>query len=204
MSETHEDRPEKYEVPTWDDIYDYCIQITDQVKDSGYEPEVIVAVARGGWIPGRVLSDLMDLKSVATVQVEHYLNIYETREEPKVIQKLSKDIKGQKVLLVDDISDSGKSLEMLKSHLFEEGAKEVKVATLYFKPWSVLKPDFFVKESDAWVCFPHEIKETMMKLCTKFKEGGMSSREIEKKLIGIGIRKSIVEKLLPRVLESIE
>ena len=201
-SETHKDRPDKYEVPSWDDIYDYCIQVADQVKGSDYDPEILVAVARGGWIPGRVLSDILEIQNVATIQVEHYVGIYETHPEPKIIQTLSKEVEGQRVLLVDDISDSGKSLELLEEHMAEQGAAEVKIAALYFKPWSVVKPDFFVRETDAWVCFPHEIRETMRKLHVKFREQGMAPQEIEEKLIDIGIKRGIVEKFLPQIMGS--
>ncbi|HID60379.1 MAG TPA: phosphoribosyltransferase, partial [Hadesarchaea archaeon] len=154
-------RPEKYEAPSWDYIYTLCIQVADQVKHSEYEPDLIVAVSRGGWVPGRVLSDILNLPKIATIKVEYYTDVYKTRSKPEITQPLPIDVSGKRVLLVDDIADSGRSLELVRQHLYEQGAKDVKICTLYHKPWSTVKPDFNARKTNAWVCFPHEIFETM-------------------------------------------
>ncbi|MFB0499714.1 MAG: phosphoribosyltransferase [Candidatus Hadarchaeaceae archaeon] len=196
-------KPEKYEVPSWDFIYELCIQVADQVRRSGYKPDLLVAVSRGGWIPGRVLSDLLENPKIATIKVEYYVDIYKTHTKPKITQPLPIDVKGKKILLIDDISDSGKSLKLVKEHLAEQGAAEVKICTLYYKPWSILTPDFFVRRTDAWVCFPHEIFETVKKIYLKLKGQGKSQDEIEAELVRIGIKPSIVRKFISQVAEGI-
>jgi len=196
-------KPDKYEVPSWDRIYELCIQVADQVRRSGYEPDLLVAVSRGGWIPGRILSDLLGNPNIATIKVEYYIDIYKTRTKPKITQPLPIEVKRKKVLLIDDIADSGKSLKLVKEHLAEQGATEVKICTLYHKPWSILTPDFFVRTTDAWVCFPHEIFETMNKIYLKLKEKGKSQDEIEAELVRIGIKPSIVGKFMSQVVEGV-
>jgi hypoxanthine phosphoribosyltransferase len=195
-------KPEKYEVPSWDFIYELCIQVADQVKRGGYKPDLLVAVSRGGWIPGRVLSDLLENPNIATIKVEYYVDIYKTHTKPKITQPLSIEVKGKKILLIDDIADSGKSLKLVKEHLAEQGAAEVKICTLYYKPWSILTPDFFVRRTDAWVCFPHEIFETVKKIYLKLKEQDKSQDEIEAELVRIGIKPSIVRKFISQVVEG--
>lgn len=195
-------KPEKYEVPSWNFIYELCIQVANQVRHSGYKPDLLVAVSRGGWIPGRVLSDLLENPNIATIKVEYYVDIYKTHTKPKITQPLPIEVKGKKILLVDDIADSGKSLKLVKEHLAEQGAAEVKICTLYYKPWSILTPDFFVRRTDAWVCFPHEIFETVKKIYLKLKEQGKSQDEIEAELVRIGIKPSIVRKFISRVAEE--
>ncbi len=190
---------EKYEVPSWDYIYTLCIQVTDQIKRSGYGPDLIVAISRGGWIPGRVLSDILGLPKIATIKVEYYEDIYKTRPKPEITQPLPIDISGKRVLLVDDIADSGRSLELVRKHLYEQGAKDVKICTLYHKPWSIVKPDFNARETDAWVCFPHEIFETMRKIHLKLKKQGKTRKEIERKLLSMGIKPFLVRKFLSQV-----
>lgn len=189
-------RPEKYEVPSWNNIYDLCLKVADQIKNSGYKPDLIVAVSRGGWIPGRVLSDLLENPKIATIKVEYYEDIYKTRSKPEITQPLTVDINGEKILLVDDIADSGHSLKLVKEHLFERGAADVKICTLYHKPWSVVVPDFNARTTDAWVCFPHEIFETMRKVYSKLKKHGKTGKEIEQKLLRMGIKLSLVRKFL--------
>ncbi|MEM2874501.1 MAG: phosphoribosyltransferase [Candidatus Hadarchaeales archaeon] len=189
-------KPEKYEVPSWNDIYGLCVEVAGQILRSGFIPDVIVAVSRGGWIPGRVLSDILANHNLATLKVEYYRDIYQTRSVPEITQPLSVDVKGKRVLLVDDIADSGNSLKVVRDHLLKLGASEVRVCTLYHKPWSITKPDFSARFTDAWVCFPHEIFETMGKLYKKFAGEGMKEEDIARKLTGIGIDPWLVHKFL--------
>jgi len=189
-------RPEKYEVPSWNKIYNLCLKVSDQIKNSDYKPDLIVAVSRGGWIPGRVLSDLLENPNIATIKVEYYEDIYKTRSKPEITQPLTVDISGKRILLVDDIADSGHSLKLVKEHLFERGAADVKICTLYRKPWSIVAPDFNARTTDAWVCFPHEIFETMRKIYSKSKKQGKTKKEIEQKLLRMGIKPSLVRKFL--------
>ncbi len=189
-------RPDKYEAPSWDQIYDLCIQVSDQVKNSEYRPDLIVAVSRGGWIPGRILSDLLGNLNIATVKVEYYVDIYKTRSNPKITQPIIVDVKRKRVLLVDDISDTGNTLKLVKEHLFGRGAADVKICTLYCKPWSIVPPDFNARTTDAWVCFPHEIFETMRKVYSKSKKQGKTKKEIEQKLLHMGIKPFLVRKFL--------
>jgi len=189
-------RPEKYEVPSWNNIYDMCLKVADQIKNSDYKMDLIVAVSRGGWIPGRVLSDLLENPKIATIRVEYYEDIYKTRSKPEITQPLTIDVSGKKILLVDDIADSGHSLKLVKEHLFERGAADVKICALYRKPWSIVAPDFNARTTDAWVCFPHEIFETMRKVYSKSKKQGKTKKEIEQKLLHMGIKPLLIRKFL--------
>jgi hypoxanthine phosphoribosyltransferase len=192
-------RPEKYEVPSWNKIYNLCLKVADQIKNSDYKPDLIVAVSRGGWIPGRVLSDLLENPKIAAIKVEYYTDIYKTHPNPEITQPLAVDISGKRILLVDDIADSGHSLKLVSEHLFERGAADVKICALYCKPWSVVAPDFNARTTDAWVCFPHEIFETMRKIYFKLKKQGKTKKKIEQELLHIGIKPLLVRKFLSEI-----
>jgi hypoxanthine phosphoribosyltransferase len=189
-------KPEKYEVPSLDLIYELCMEVAERVLEQKYSPDVIVAISRGGWIPGRILSDILGNHNLATIKVEYYRDIYQTRPIPEITQPLSVDVRGKRVLLVDDIADSGNSLKLVRDHLLQLGASEVRVCTLYHKPWSVLKPDFTARLTDAWVCFPHEIFETMEKLYRRWRAEGRNEDEIKRKLEEIGISPRLVSKFI--------
>ncbi len=193
-------KPEKYEAPSWDYIYKLCIQVADQIRRSGYKPDLLVAISRGGWIPGRVLSDLLENPNIATIKVEHYIGIYKTRARPKITQPIPIEVNGKRILLVDDIADSGKSLKLVKKHLFDQGAADVKICALYCKPWSIVTPDFLARTTDAWICFPHEIYETMKKIILKLKGQGKSREEIKAELVRIGLKLPIIEKFTLQIL----
>lgn len=193
-----------FEAPTWDYLYELCIELADRIEETGFKPDVIVGVARGGWIPARLLSDLLSNPNVASIKVEFYKGVAETMDEPVITQDVSIDVKGLKILVVDDVADTGKSLKLVKEHLERRGAAQVKVATLYYKPWSIVKPDFYVRRTRAWIIFPHEVRETVELLAEKFRSQGRSLRELRETLIEAGLKPLLVEKFLRKLAEKDE
>ena len=111
-----------YEIPTWSQIYDYLLALAQKIQSAAYKPDVVVAVCRGGLIPARILVDLLEARMLATIQVEFYIGLGETKEQPTLKQALALPVAGKKVLLVDDIADSGKSLQYAIAYLQGQGA----------------------------------------------------------------------------------
>lgn len=146
------------------------------------------------------MSDLLENLNIATIKVEHYLDIYKTRARPKITQPLPIEVEGKRILLVDDIADSGKSLKLVKKHLLDQGVADVKICALYCKPWSIVTPDFCARTTDAWIVFPHELYETMKKIILKLKGQGKSREEMEAELARIGIKPTIIKKFAPQIL----
>ena len=140
------------------------LNLADDIKKNCFKFDIIVGVSRGGWIPARILSDLLDNSNLANVKVEFYLGIGETRKEPIITQSVSMKVTDKKVLIVDEISDTGKSLKLVKEHIIKMGAAEVKSATIYYKPQCFCIPDYYVKTTNRWIIFPWEIKETVKKI----------------------------------------
>jgi hypoxanthine phosphoribosyltransferase len=186
----------KHEVPSWEEIYAMCIELAEKIKSAKFSPDLIVAISRGGWIPGRILSDLLENPNIATIKVEHYLDIYKTLPGPQITQPLPVDVKNKKILLLDDIADSGKSLKLVKEHLIQQGAAEVKICALYYKPWSIVVPDFYSRCTDAWIWFPHEIFETMKKTYLRLLSEGKNRKEVEREFLRIGLKKELIDRFL--------
>ncbi|MHA2299307.1 MAG: phosphoribosyltransferase, partial [Candidatus Hodarchaeales archaeon] len=141
------------------------------IKNDGFEPEIILGISRGGWIPARLLSDMFEasfplkqenINSVlATMQIQFYTGISETHSRPVISQDVVVDIHQKKILLVDDLADSGESLKCALDYLTLKNPREVRIATLLYKPWSKVKPHYYVEEATEWVIFPHEYYEFM-------------------------------------------
>jgi len=142
----------------------------------------------------------MDNPNLANVRAEFYMGVAETKEEPTLTQPVSVPVMGKKVLVVDEVADTGKSLKLVKEHILGRGATEVKIATVYYKPWSVLTPDYYEKETSCWIVFPWEIKETVRKIVKKCRERGESSEEDVAKLVKGGISAGLVKRFLREVL----
>jgi hypoxanthine phosphoribosyltransferase len=191
----------EFEVPTWNKIYAMLLSQAEKIRKSGFKPNIIVGITRGGWIPARVLSDLLEIPDFATVRVEFYLGVAETRNEPALTQGVSAGVSGKKALVVDDVADTGKSLQLAKEHLLRQGATEVRIATLYYKPFSVAKPDYFEKETRRWVVFPWEMKETVRKIVEKHRDKSAITLKTAK-LVKAGLPKQLAEAFLKEVLEE--
>ncbi len=192
----------EFEAPTWNQIYNMLLNIADKIRKTGFKPNIIVGVSRGGWPPARVLSDLLDTPNLANVRVEFYLSVAETIGEPTLAQPISTNITNKKVLIVDEVSDTGKSLKLVKKHAQEQDAKEVRIATVYYKPWSVIKPDYYEKETSHWIVFPWEVKETIRKIDKKGKEKGKRVEEETAKLVKAGISSELVKRFLKEISEE--
>ena len=192
----------EFEVPTWNQIYNMLLNQSEKIQNNGFKPDIIVGVSRGGWPPARVLSDLMGNPNLANVRVEFYLGVAETKGEPTLTQPVSVAVDGKKILLVDEVADTGKSLKLVKKHLTENGATEVKIATVYYKPWSIIKPDYYEKETCQWIVFPWEIKETIRKIVKKCREKRKPVEIETAKLVKAGISLELVRRFLKEILEE--
>jgi len=192
----------EFEIPSWEQIYKMLIELADRIRKSYFEPDVIVGVSRGGWAPARIMSDLLENPELANVRAEFYLGVAETKGEPVITQPVSASVKGKRVLVMDDVADTGKSLRLVKKHLLDEGATDVKIATIYYKPWSVLTPDYYKKKTSLWVIFPWERKETIRNILKKYKQQNKSVEDAKKQLIRSGLNRKLAERFIKEIQEG--
>lgn len=192
----------KFEAPTWNQIYLMLLDLYDRIRREKFSPDIIVGVSRGGWPPARVLSDLLGNPNLANVKAEFYLGVAETKGEPCLTQPISVQVAGKRVLIVDEVADTGKSLKLVKDHIVEQGAAAVKIATVYLKPWSIVKPDYCAKKTSDWIVFPWEIKETLRKIMKKCHEKGRPLEQETAKLVKAGISAQLIERFLKEISEE--
>jgi hypoxanthine phosphoribosyltransferase len=189
----------EFEIPSWNQIYGLLLNLAETVRKSGFEADVIVGVSRGGWIPARIMSDLLGNINLANLTAEFYVGVAETRKEPSITQPVSVSVDAKKVLVVDDLADTGKSLKLVKAHLKNQGASEVRIATIYYKPWSITVPDYYEKETRRWIVFPWEQKETVRKIVEKFIGAGRTLEGTKEKLISSGLNREHVELFIKEI-----
>lgn len=185
----------KYEVPTWNKIYDSLLNQSQKIQKQTEKIDLILGISKGGLIPARILADFLQVSEIITIQVKFYIGIAQTHDEPIIIQPLTVNLSGKKILIVDDIADTGKSLKIVIEHLESLGITEIKTATLYLNNRSVIKPDFYEEITDKWVVFPWEIKETVQKIVKEHKIKRERNREI-KLLIESGLPEQTAEKVM--------
>jgi len=192
----------EYEVPSWTQIHRMLLAQAKQICRSGFKPDVIVGVSRGGWLPARVLSDLLENSNLASVKAECYVGIGVPLSQPILTQAVSVSVAGKKVLVVDEVADTGRSLILVVNHILAEGASEVKVATLYCKPQSKVKPDFHEKETSRWIVFPWELKETVRKIFEANKANDADVQREVSKLAAAGVPKRLINRFIKEFSEA--
>lgn len=168
----------EYLAPSWGDLEKACLDVARQIRGSGLNFDVIVTLAKGGWPMTRSLSDLTDIEEIASIGVKFYVGVNQRIEKPMIYQDLPVDVKGKRVLLFDDIADTGGSLEYVSQLLNDRNARLVKTATLYYKPHSVVKPDYYSQVTTAWIITPSEIVEMSRLLRSKWQEQGIDEVEV--------------------------
>ena len=146
---------EQHEVLTYEMFGTAVRELAQQVVDSGYQPDLVLSVARGGLGLGMGLGYALDVKNLSAVNVEFYTGIDERLEVPIMLPPTpaAVDLAGLRVLIADDVADTGKTLEIVREFCADHVA-EARIAVIYEKPATVVLPDYVWRRTDRWIDFP--------------------------------------------------
>ncbi|MEK7141773.1 MAG: phosphoribosyltransferase [Patescibacteria group bacterium] len=173
---------------TWDQFHSLSLLLADQILKSKTPVDEIVAIARGGLSIGLILTDFL-AKPISTITIQSYTDI-EKQGEVHITSKLGKQIKGKNILLVDDIADSGKTFLRAIKYLKKFLPASITTAALFYKPHSVFHPDFYAKETSAWILLPHEVVEWITTFTNSMIKTGKSKVDIHTFLNKLGYNDS--------------
>ena len=151
------------ETLTWDGFGDATRDLARTIIDDGFAPEVVVAIARGGLLPAGAIAYGLGAKNCGAINMEFYTGIGTVLDAPEVLPpELDMEyLNGRRVLLVDDVADSGRTLALAVQLLQEKGAI-VRSVTIYTKPSTIIQPDYAWKDTDRWINFPWSYKGTVI------------------------------------------
>ena len=163
------------EILSWGSIVRDARRLSWIIRDSGYSPEIIVAIGRGGYVPARILCDYLLIHDLASIKVEHWGTGAVQRENAVVKFPLCAQIRNKKVLLVDDVTDTGDTLKVSLRYLRRFRPREVRSAVLIHKTCSAATPDYFLRKiiKWRWVIFPWHLMEDLTEFIQKLKAGGV-------------------------------
>lgn len=143
------------EILTYERFGSAVRELAIAVHDSGFQPDWIVAVARGGLLIGGALGYALGVKQIASLNIEFYTGVDERLpapvELPPVLDPLV--LATQRVLVADDVVDSGGTLEMVADKLGSV-AGELRTCVLYQKPTSTVRCNYVWRTTDRWIAFP--------------------------------------------------
>lgn len=180
-------------------------ELAKKIGESGINYDLIISINREGMVPSRYVSDFLGRLPVVSMMVSSYQGIGE-QDDLEIIQDLGKEeLEGKTVLLVDELTDGGETLKSVSNMIRQKGA-QVTTAVLIKKSKTIFSPDYWMEETDAWVVFPYEIRETMKalggqinednnlkeKLWAYFQDLGLLSDQIEALWKGVDISSECV------------
>jgi hypoxanthine phosphoribosyltransferase len=144
------------EVLTWQEFGDASRELAASIVADGFKPEVVVAIARGGLLLAGALAYAMGVKTCGALNVEFYTDVETTLPEPVILPPMldGPALAGKKVLLVDDVTDSGRTLALVLHLLQATTGAEVRSVVLYAKPRTIQEADYTWRRTDRWINFP--------------------------------------------------
>jgi len=183
-------------LPTWDELHEDMKQIVKKIKKDNFHPDIVIALSRGGFVPARVICDLLIIKDLVSIKVDHWGVTAAKDGKAHLRYPIDVDLSGKKVLIVDDITDSGESMILAKEFVKKLNPKEIKTTVIFNIKNSKFVPDYYSKEIDwVWVMWPWNYTEDMSNIVPKVLDEKKES-SIEE------IRKTLKERFKIEVSEK--
>ena len=149
------------ELISWPQVQRMCQRLSGLVRESGYCPDIVVAIGRGGFVPARLVCDYLDIMALTSIKIEHYLSGSSRQEQAIIRYPLCVDIKNLRVLLVDDVNDSGDTLAVAMQHLQAMQPIEIRTAVMHHKNISDFAVDYYARKviKWRWLIYPWAVNE---------------------------------------------
>jgi uncharacterized protein len=146
---------EERERLSWASFGEASRVLAEQIHDDGFEPDIILAIARGGLLIAGALGYALSVKNLYTMNVEYYKGVDERLDVPMILPPIPDPgfLANADVLIADDVADTGHTLAAVKQFCTGKVAA-VRSAVLYEKPRSVVVCEYKWKTTDLWIEFP--------------------------------------------------
>lgn len=150
---------------TWADLDGWADRLAEQIRDADAAPETIVALTRGGWVPARLMADRLGVKRLLAVRAQHWGVTARPSGQAELTDGLAVSVQGEKVLVVDDITDTGESLKLAVEHVASAGPARLESATCLHISHANYRPTYFAEEIPrggwVWIVFPWNFWEDL-------------------------------------------
>ncbi|MBC7127779.1 MAG: phosphoribosyltransferase [Candidatus Methanosuratus sp.] len=142
---------------TWEEVEEWSRTVSDKVYSSGWTPDVVVAISRGGYVPARLVCDRLVVGELVSLQISHWPSAAQMAKEAGVRTPLHCNMGGKKALIVDDIADTGESLIIAKDHVWTNCRPDaIRIASLqWISGSSKIRPDYYAEEVKEWIWYQY-------------------------------------------------
>jgi hypothetical protein len=197
-----------YEYISWNRFYHLCGVLYRRIQASGFAPDLIIAITRGGYPLARVMADYFGLMDLVSLKIEHYQG--PSRQDQTIVPyPLPLSITGRRVLLVDDVSDSGDTFEAAFAELARHGEPAIlRTAVLHHKQTSRYTPDYHARRvlKWRWITYPWAVVEDLGAVASGMRPRPIDAAELEQRLVdetGMRLPRAVADQVIPIVLASL-
>ena len=140
---------------SWQRFGEASRDLAKVIAADGFEPDLILSIARGGLFLAGSLGYALAVKNLHVMNVEFYDGVGSTLDMPVMLPPVPSavDFSAQKVLIADDVADSGRTIELVHTFI-KDHVEEVRSAVIYEKPRSLIKCNYVWRRTDRWINFP--------------------------------------------------
>lgn len=164
---------------SWDEAYQLSWKLASVIKSSGFRPDLVVAIGRGGYVPARIVCDFLLHSLLTSIKIEHWDIAACKRPEAAVRFPLAVDVQDQRILIIDDVTDTGDTLRAALDYLKSLGAGETKTGVMQHKTTSSVVPDFYAEviKDWRWIIYPWAAHEDLVGFTEKVLSDELATRD---------------------------
>jgi hypoxanthine phosphoribosyltransferase len=171
------------------DLQKDCIELYNaKLKD--LKIDQIVSICRGGDVVSRIFSDLFSNAPISHITITSYKDLSK-QKTPVITEEPQKDMSDKVILLVDEVSDTGVTFDIVKDYFLKRNVKKIYTLSPYIKPHTKHIPDYYLKKIDGWIVFPYDLRETYDGFVKMFG----SDNKAKDKMLEIGFSKWEVDSI---------
>jgi len=148
---------------SWSLFGEAARELAQQVADSGFTPDLVLAIARGGLFVAGALGYALEVKNLHVMNVEYYTGVDQRLEMPVVLPPVptAVDLAGARVLVADDVADTGATLKLVRDFC-QDHVADVRCAVVYEKPQSSVRCEYVWRRTDRWITFPWSAEDPVL------------------------------------------
>lgn len=190
----------KARIVAFDEAYEMAFAVAQKIISAGYHPDIILAIARGGFPPARFLADFLKEKNMTSLQLEHYNAGAQKSAEVKILDQVGHDLSGKKVLIADDVNDTGETLLKALEHVNNFQPADIRTAVLHEKQNTEYNTDFvgdYLQEWQ-WLIYQWAAVEDVQEFLAKAEHKFNNKQEAERYLLET-YELEVAEKIMDKV-----
>ena len=175
----------KCELISWARTYELTRRLSLRILKTAFRPDLVVAIGRGGYVPARIVCDFLEITDLTAIKIEHWGMGAQKQDAALLRFPLNIDVSGQKILVVDDVTDTGDTLRTALTYLLQQHPAEVRTAVIQHKTTSRFIPDYYGQRivKWRWIIYPWAVVEDLTGFLRQMDPAPHSFDEAAKHLI---------------------